>query len=144
MPISAQHSRHAQGIPVHFAKSSTRHGLRDRPGGAGGQRLQLSVSTPAEPLRDRGRQDACAVAGGSTRRRSRHHRPHSRCLPGRRTSAAERDRRFDGQLDAWLQHLESQVPQTTRMPSGGNTSSARKSRDRQQTGLPLMIDTFYR
>jgi hypothetical protein len=42
-----------------------RHGLRYRPGGAGGQRLQLSVSTPAEPLRDRGRQDALAAAGGT-------------------------------------------------------------------------------
>lgn len=41
-----------------------RHDLYDRAGAARGQRLQLIISAPAEPLRDRSCQDALAVAGG--------------------------------------------------------------------------------
>ena len=46
------------------AYSSMRHGLRDRPGGAAGQRLQPAIRADAKPLRDRSCHDALAVAGG--------------------------------------------------------------------------------
>ncbi len=48
----------AEGPPLHLADACVRHDLRDRAGGARGQRLQLAISAFAKPLGDRGWQDA--------------------------------------------------------------------------------------
>ena len=52
----------AEGPPLHLADACVRHDLRDRAGGARGQRLQLTIIAGAEPLRNRSRHDTLAVA----------------------------------------------------------------------------------